>query len=117
MYEYTFQRIGKFDDPTVSAIAKNRLSTPNWSLAYAIFSSEIQSGGTYDTGRTELPDIMVMRNSYGAYLYELMVDKSNHAYMMPSFSYSFNFAQIQKNDPDYLIYVLSEWDFEQIINN
>ena len=114
VYEYTFQRIGKLDTPAANAI--ERFPTKNWSLAYAAFSGEIQGGGTYHTDRATLPDIMVMRNSYGAYLYDLLVDASDSAYMMPSFSYTFNFAQIQKNDPDYLIYVLSEWDFQGIIN-
>lgn len=115
IYEYTFERIGNFDHPATRAIT--RYAKKGWSLAYPAFSDEIQYGNTYNTHRENLPDIMVMRNSYGSYMYELMVDKSDVAYMLPSFSYSFNYAQIKKNDPDYLIYILSEWDFEQIINN
>ena len=114
VYEYTFERIGKFDSAAAKAI--ERYPQKNWSLAYVVFSGEIQGGGTYHTDRENLPDIMVMRNSYGAYLYELLVDESDSAYMMPTFSYTFNFAQIQKNDPDYLIYVFSEWDLQGIID-
>ena len=115
VYEYTFERIGTFDHPAVRAIT--RYPNKGWSLAYPTFSAEIQNGSTYNTHRENLPDIMVMRNSYGSYLYELMVDKSDKAYIMPTFSYAFNLAQIKKNDPDYLIYILSEWDFQNIIDN
>ncbi len=116
IYEYTFQRYMDFDaHPAAKAIT--RFAQKNWSLAYPVFSGEIQNGDTYNTHRDNLPDIMVMRNSYGSYLYELMVERSDKAYMLPSFSYAFNFAQIKKNDPDYLIYIMSEWDFGNIINN
>lgn len=115
IYEYTITRTGKFDHPAVRAIT--RYPDKDWSLAYPMYSSEIQNGGTYNTRRDDLPDTMVMRNSYGAYMYELIVDKSDKAFMMPTFSYAFNFAQIKKNEPDYLIYILSEWDFGQIIDN
>ncbi len=115
IYEYTFTRTGEFDHPAVRAIT--RYPDKHWSLAYPMYSTEIQNGGTYNTRREELPDTMVMRNSYGAYMYELIVDKSDKSFMMPTFSYAFNFAQIKKNEPDYLIYILSEWDFGQIIDN
>ncbi len=116
IYEYTFQRGWNFDaHPAAKAIP--RFQKKQWSMAYPEVSWEIQNGDTYNTHRDNLPDIMVMRNSYGSYLYELMVERSDKAYMMPSFSYAFNFAQIKKNDPDYLIYIMSEWDFGNIINN
>lgn len=115
IYEYTFERFGTFDHPAVRAIT--RYPEKGWSVAYPAFSGEIQNGGTYNTHRENLPDIMVMRNSYGSYLYELMVDRSDKAFILPSFSYAFNYAQIKKNDPDYLIYILSEWDFQIIIDN
>ena len=116
IYEYTFTRSMNFDaHPAARAIT--RYPEKNWSLAYPMYSSEIQNGNTYNTHRDELPDIMVMRNSYGAYMYDLMVERSDKAYMMPTFSYAFNYAQIKKNDPDYLIYIMSEWDFGNIINN
>lgn len=116
IYEYTFERTLNFD--AVPVIQKmTRYQEPGYSLAYPMFTSTITDGGNYDMGNPDLPDIMVMRNSYGSYMFDLMIERSNKSYMLPSFSYTFNFAQIKKNDPDYLIYILSEWDFANIIDN
>ncbi len=116
VYEYTFERTLNFD--AVPAIRKmTRYQNPGYSLAYPMFTAPITDGGNYNMENPELPDIMVMRNSYGAYMFDLMVERSNKSYMLPTFSYTFNLAQIKKNDPDYLIYILSEWDFANIIDN
>ncbi len=116
IYEHTVLRRMNF---TPVKEVKNILRYPDesWSLSYPCYSKEITGGGTYKTNRQNLPDIMVMRNSFGAYMYDLMVERSDTAVMMPSFSYTFNLAQIQKNAPDYFIWVLSEWEFGSIVEN
>jgi len=115
VFELCCVRSLNFDaHPAVRAITRY---PKKWSLAYPLYSTEIQNGNTYNTHREELPDVMVMRNSYGAYLYDLILERSDKAFMQPTFSYVFNYAQIKKNEPDYLIYILSEWDFNMIIEN
>ncbi len=116
IYEHTFIRRMNFE-PIKQVKDIKRFNQPVTSLAFAGLSQEVKAGKNYKTNRAELPDIMVMRNSYGAYMYDLMVERSDSSYMLASFSQAFNIAQIKKNAPDYLIYVLSEWDFGMIINN
>ncbi|MBR5445502.1 MAG: hypothetical protein IKV57_05240 [Clostridia bacterium] len=115
IYEYCCVRSLNFDaHPAVRALTRY---PKKWSLAWSEHSSEIQNGNNYNTHRDELPDVMVLRNSYGVYMYDMIVERSDKAFMMPTFSYAFNFAQIKKNAPDYVIYILTEWDFHQIIDN
>ncbi len=116
VYEHTVLRRMKFT-PIKAVADMVRYPDEDWSLSYPCFSREITGGGTYHTNRSRLPDIMMIRNSFGAYKVDLLVERSDSSYIMPSFSYAFNFAQIQKNDPDYLVYVMCEWEFDNIINN
>ncbi len=116
VYEHTVLRRMNFT-PVKAVQNIVRYPDETWSLSYPCYSKEVTGGGTYHTNRPVLPDIMVIRNSYGAYLYELLVERSDSAYMLPSFQYAFNLAQIQKNKPDYLIYVMCEWELGNIIDN
>ena len=86
-------------------------------MGYNAFSSSLLDGGVYHTGREELPDIYVIRNSYGASIHDLMLERSNNAVFQPMFSYTFNIAEIEEAAPDYLIYVYSEWKLEKLIEN
>ena len=87
------------------------------SLAYRSYSDEIVTGKTYNSGREKLPDLYVYRNSYGAGIYDLMLERSDKITFNPTFSYTYNIAQIKKTVPDYVVYVMSEWDFGNIIDN
>ncbi len=116
VYEHTVLRRMNFT-PVKEVQNLVRYPDETWSLSYPCYSKEVTGGGTYHTGRSALPDIMVIRNSYGAYLYDLLVERSDSAYMLPSFQYAFNLAQIKKNEPDYLIYILCEWELGNIIDN
>ncbi|MGN1346474.1 MAG: hypothetical protein ACI4V1_06790 [Eubacteriales bacterium] len=115
VYEKTYVRTMKFDVPdALKSLTRYKKAD---SLGYSSYSDEIVSGGSYDTGRENLPDIYVFRNSYGAHLYDLLLERSNRATFHPTFSYTYNLAQIKTAAPDYVIYVMSEWDFPNLINN
>ena len=77
----------------------------------------IVNGGTFKTERSDLPDVYVYRNSYGAQMFDIIAERSNTSFFNPTFTYAFNLAQIAKTAPDYVIYIMSEWDFDNILYN
>ncbi len=115
IYEYTYQRKMNFDRiPAVKGLLRY---TKGDSLAYRSYSDEIVTGKTYNSGREKLPDLYVYRNSYGAGIYDLILERSDKITFNPTFSYTYNIAQIKKTVPDYVVYIMSEWDFGNIIDN
>ncbi len=117
VYEYTIKREMNFEtDSQVSRISAQRYTRRD-SLAYRAYSNDVVNGGSYDTGRENLPSIFVYRNSYGAQMFDLLLDRSNQATINPIFTYAYNFAQIKRAEPDYVIYIMTEWDFDNFINN
>ena len=46
-----------------------------------------------------------------------MLERSDKITFNPTFSYTYNIAQIKKTVPDYVVYIMSEWDFGNIIDN
>lgn len=115
IYEHTYVRKMNFDRiPAVKAL--QRYNDPE-SLAYRSYSDEVVSGKTYNSGRDNLPDLYVYRNSYGASIYDLILERSDKITFNPTFSYTYNIAQIKKTVPDYVVYIMSEWDLGNIIDN
>lgn len=115
IYEWTYIRKMNFDTiPAIKALLRYKTAD---SLAYAAYGDEVVSGKTYTTNRAELPDLYIYRNSYGAGIYDLILERSDKVTFHPTFSYTYNIAQIKKTEPDYVVYIMSEWDFTNIINN
>ena len=115
VYEPTYVRKMNFNAiPAVKALLRYKESD---SLAYRSYSDEVVTGKTYTTNRPELPDLYVFRNSYGAGIYDLILERSDKVTFNPTFSYTYNIAQIKKTEPDYVVYIMSEWDLGNIIDN
>ncbi|MBQ3065837.1 MAG: hypothetical protein IJC98_06350 [Clostridia bacterium] len=115
VFEYACKRTMRFT--SVPAVQNLTRYTTRNNLGWHSYSDELRNGGIYDTERSDLPDIYVIRNSYGASIYDLLLDRSNRALFRPMFSYTFNIAEIQQNEPDYLIYILSEWNLNELLEN
>ena len=116
VYEHTFKRNMNFELPDCLKDKTNRYKLKN-SVSYPAYMDEISASGTYRTGNPELPDIYVFRNSYGAAIWDLLIERSNKTVFNTMFSYTFNLAQIKQADPDYLIYVMTEWELNNIYDN
>lgn len=116
VYEYTFKRTMNFEGVPEFLKNMSRFKLKN-SVSYPAYADEISASGTYKTGNAELPDIYVFRNSYGAAVWDLLIERSNKAVFNTMFSYTFNLAQIKQADPDYVIYVVTEWELNNIYDN
>ncbi|MBQ4351324.1 MAG: hypothetical protein II768_08695 [Clostridia bacterium] len=115
VYEHSFIRNPAFELPDVLKNFK-RFKVDD-SITYSAYVPEVSEGRTYDTKRTDLPDLYVFRNSYSASIFDLLIERSDRTVFSPMFTYTYNYAQIKSADPDYVVYILSEWDFSYIIDN
>ncbi len=115
VYEYTFKRNPKFELPAFLK-GLNRFKLKN-SVSYPAYIDDVSAGATYKTGNAELPDLYVYRNSYGAALWDILAERSNKCVFNTMFSYTFNIAQIKNADPDYIVFVVTEWELNNIYDN
>lgn len=113
--EYSVLRTMNFEtSPIIEAI--ERYTVEN-SLAFRSYSDEMNDGGTYATEREDLPNLYVFRSSYGMQMYDLIPERGNNTFMHTCFYYTFNLSKIVKTEPDYVIYIISEWDIDEILYN
>ena len=85
-------------------------------LAYSGFSSTAINGTTLKTGNRDLPDMYIFRDSYAAQIMDIVAERCNYSYWPAMWSYTWNIAQLKKDEPDYVVYVLSEWNAGNLIN-
>ena len=113
--EYAVRRTRNFK--TSSVIEAIQTYKRSDAMAFRAYSYEVVNGKTYNTDREELPNLYVFRNSYGTQMFDLIPERGNTTVMNACFGYSFNLASITKINPNYVIYIVSEWDIHELINN
>jgi len=113
--EYTVRREMTSKAPQVIKNI-NRFKFDN-SVAYDSYSDEAMGKNIYKTGNSSLPNVSIMRNSFGVQIQDIIAERSNVSVINAMWDYSFNTQQYRENKTDYVIYVLSEWEFDRIINN
>ena len=115
VYEHAVLREMNFEtSPIISEIKRY---TKKNSLAFNSYSDEMMDGGTYETGREDLPNLYVYRSSYGMQMYDLIPERGNNTTMHTCFYYTFNLSKIVKTNPNYVIFVISEWDIDELFTN
>jgi hypothetical protein len=69
------------------------------------------------TGRSDLPSCIVMRDSYSTQIYDLIAERMDTTHFLAMWDYGWNTRRIAQEKPDYMIYVISEWNINELINN
>ena len=110
--EYSFRRDFRCDVP--KAISAFRRFTVNDSNAFGAYTDSVLGNTTVTTGRDELPDIYVLRNSFSGQMIDIMAERSNSATFRQMFDYSFDLKDIAEKKPDYVILTISEWDLDKL---
>lgn len=110
--EYTVRRDMTSKAPSVIKNI-NRFKIAN-SVAYDSYSDEVKEERIYKTGNSKLPNVSINRNSYGAQIQDIIAERSNVTVINPMWVCGFNTNQYKENEINYVIYVLSEWEFEKI---
>lgn len=109
--EYTYYRTFKDSiDPGIKNVpryvSENKL-TYHDSMTYE------NTVGTY---KSDLPTCLVMRDSYSTQMYDILAERTHSTHYMGMWGYGWNKAQIQSEAPDYVIYIVAEWNLDAILN-
>lgn len=70
---------------------------------------------TYTTGNTNLPDIYVMRDSFGIAMYNMLPDRFNKTTYKAMWSYGFDQNDIKSSGTDYVLYLIAERNLGELI--
>lgn len=88
---------------------------PRYRLPQLLYSDESTYEIKMQTNRSNLPSCMVFRDSYGAGVYDLIPERMDTTHYVGMWNYSWNNKQIQNEQPDYIIYLVAEWNLHEIV--
>lgn len=109
--EYGYLRTPKFE------MDKAITSVPRFcSQTRLVYSDNVTYENTIRTGKTNLPSCVVIRDSYCTSMYDIIADNMNTTHYMPMWHYTWNSAVIANEKPDFVIYLVSEWNIDSIMN-
>lgn len=109
--EYGYYR--EFDFSAPSSIT----SVPRYRGMQLIYNDLTTEERYFSTGNAKLPNCLVYRDSYSAGIYDLIPERMNKTHYVGMWSYAWQTAYIRDEQPDYVIYILSEWNTPQVIYN
>ncbi|MBQ0092508.1 MAG: hypothetical protein KBS45_04180 [Clostridiales bacterium] len=110
VHDYGYLRTMKFDDDSGASKVQRYLN--NDRLTY---SDYVTWDNTHASGDTNKPNAYVMRDSYSTQIYDILAERFNKTHYVGMWGYSWNFAQISKEKPDYVIYLIAEWNIDSIL--
>ena len=76
---------------------------------------------TYDnvinTGDSSLPNCIVFRDSYSTQIYDILAERMNRTHYYGMWNYTWDKASISSESPDYVIYIVAEWNLDAVLYN
>ncbi len=109
--EYGYYREFDFADPG------NITSVPRYRGMQLIYNDLTTEEKTFNTNRSNLPSCVVYRDSYSAAIYDLIPERMNKTHYIGMWSYGWQTWTINNEKPDYVIYIVSEWNAKEIVFN
>ena len=109
--EYGSYREFDFADPG------NITSVPRYRGMQLIYNDLTTEEKTFNTNRSNLPSCVVYRDSYSAAIYDLIPERMNKTHYIGMWSYGWQTWTINNEKPDYVIYIVSEWNAKEIVFN
>jgi hypothetical protein len=70
-----------------------------------------------NTKREELPSCIVLRDSYSTQMYDILAERMNKTHYMGMWGYRWDQSLIASEKPDYVIYILAEWNLDSVLYN
>lgn len=108
--EYGYYR--EFKEKLPAQIA----AVPRYRGMQLIYSEDTTEEFNFNTKRKELPSCMVFRDSYSAAIFDLIPERMNRTHYIGMWNYGWNNAYVNSEKPDYVIYILSEWNIDQVVS-
>lgn len=104
--ENTMRELAVFADPKFDSPAKMLFfNNKDWLL---MNHDTTPKAATYNTGNTSLPNIYVMRDSFGIAIYNMLPERFNKTVYREMWSYGFDQASIKSSGANYVLYVVAE---------
>lgn len=82
-----------------------------------VYSTEVTKAYTFNTNRDNLPSCMVMHDSFGTQMFDILAERMNTTVYPPMWDYTYNRSTIINEDLDYVIYILAEWNLDSVVYN
>ena len=109
--EYAYFRTFKDGNVPFSITSVPRYQS-NTLLAY---SNNVTYAQSFSTGNEKLPSCIVMRDSYSTQIFDLIPERMNNTQYLGMWDYTWNNRSISASKPDYIIYIVAEWNLDSII--
>jgi hypothetical protein len=109
--EYGYYREFDFKDPS------NITSVPRYRGMQLIYNDLTTEEKQFNNNNPSLPNCMVFRDSYSAGLYDILPERMNKTHYIGMWNYAWQSWLIDSEKPDYVIYILAEWNMHQAVNN
>ncbi len=90
-------------------------AVPRYRGMQLIYSEDTCNEILFNTKRKELPSCLVFRDSYSAGIYDLIPERMNRTHYIGMWNYTWNNTYINTEKPDYVIYILSEWNIPEVV--
>ncbi|HBL84199.1 MAG: hypothetical protein A2Y17_07910 [Clostridiales bacterium GWF2_38_85] len=112
--EYNARRVPKFSMSTqLQEISEKRYVSAK-KLTYT--PSFAQNQHIINTGNNDLPNCIVMRDSYGTQIMDIIPERMNQTVMRGMWDYGIRTQELNTYKPDYVIIVIVERNIDSIIN-
>lgn len=109
--EYGYYREFDFEDPG------NILSVPRYRGMQLIYNDLTTEEKIFKTNRSNLPSCVVYRDSYCAGIYDILPERMDTTHYIGMWNYTWQKDLMQSEKPDYVIYLIAEWNMDQVVHN
>ena len=58
-----------------------------------------------------------MRDSFGTQVYDILAERMNTTWYKSMWGYTYDISDITAKQPDYIIYIVAEWNMDYIVGN
>ncbi len=110
--EYLYLRTPKFE--LRGSTASIRRYKSSYSMSFQAATEQVKEYRKVGTGDELLPDIMVYRDSYSTYLYDILSERSNTTTWLYMWDCKWNSKEVMKREPDYIVYFITEWNLDSL---
>lgn len=109
--EYGYYREFKFADPS------NITSVPRYRGMQLIYNDLTTEEKYFDNNNPSLPSCIVFRDSYSAGIYDILPERMDKTHYIGMWNYAWQNWLINSEHPQYVIYIVAEWNIHQVVYN
>ena len=80
------------------------------------YSDDVTYEKIINTGYSNLPKCVVMRDSYSTQMYDILAERTSSTHYLGMWNYTWDKNQMRYESPDYVIYIVAEWNLDAVLN-